>query len=195
MSITINDIIRDAAGINSLADTIMAEGKKLDGMIHLALASATVLAHEHGDITVLNRVISKLSAGIRSNAARAFAETFAPVTFDKKAKEFRFNKNKRNEAFIDSEAAKEMCETVWTKFRPEPEYKPMNLADSFTKLIDRAQSDMEKNDSISEAQIALLRGFQEQLAALQAKEATEKASAAAEAAIAETPAEAEAVAA
>ncbi|WWV91996.1 hypothetical protein [Escherichia phage PJNS034] len=189
MSILIADLIRNADGVNSLADSIQSEGKKLDNMIHLALASATVLVHEHGDVTVLNRVINKLSSGVRTNAARAFAETFAPVTFDKKAKEFRFNKHKRNEAFIDSEAAKEMCETVWTKFRPEPEYKPMNLADSFTKLIDRAANDMDKNDTISEAQIALLRSFQEQLVTLQTKEAAERDAAKAQAAIADAPAE------
>lgn len=189
MSITKAAIIREVSEINNLADTIQAEGKKLDTMIHIALASSVVLAHEHGDITVLNRVITKLSAGIRTNAARAFAEKFAPVTFDKKGKEFRFNKQKRNEGFIDSEAASDMCDTPWTAFRPEPEYKPMNLADSFTKLIDRASNDMEKNENISEAQIALLRGFQEQLVALQTKEASEKATAAAEAAISEAPAE------
>lgn len=189
MSISINDLIRNADGVNSLADTVAAEGKKLDGMIHLALASAVVLVHEHGDVTVLNRVISKLSAGIRTNAARAFAETYAPVTFDKKEKAFRFNKHKRNEDFINSEAAKEMCETVWTKFRPEPEYKPMNLADSFNKLIDRAANDMDKNETISEEQIALMRGFAEQLAALQAKELAEKEQAKAEAALAEPAAE------
>lgn len=189
MAITKSQLINSVSGINALADSIHAEGTKLDSMIHIALASATVNAHVSGDYTTINRLIAKLTSGIRTNAARAFIEHYAPVTFDKKAKEFIFNKHKRNEAFMDSELCQEMCDTVWTKFKPEPEYKPLDMAKAVEQLLKRAvdRKDDER-EAISDAQIALINEMQVRMAQLVANEKLEAETAKTQAALAEQPA-------
>lgn len=192
MTIKLTDLFTSADEIRAAAAEIHEEGKKLDVKIHVMLCSGIVHSHVHGDYQILNDIIGKLSKGLRTNAAKEFVNKFAPVRWNGKKEGFVFDKNKRNEAFADSEAAETMLAKLWVEYRPEPDYKPVDVMKQFDSMIKRITTDMEKNPAISEEQVRMLNAFKEQMAAQIQKEQDAAIQAQAEAALADAPAEEEA---
>ncbi|MGL4519226.1 MAG: hypothetical protein ACRCUJ_06020, partial [Phocaeicola sp.] len=131
VKISLANVIRDAAGISALAVSIQKMGKKLDKDIQIALASAAIHAHEHGQVTPLNDVLDKLPSGARGNAARAYVEAFAPVRWHKKNKAFTCDADKMKADILAEDASEEtkaflvdLLETEWLGFKPEGDFKP-----------------------------------------------------------------------
>jgi hypothetical protein len=97
---------------------------------------------KHGDITLLNRLISALPGGWRANALKAWSEEFGKVNWDNTQKAFVYDKAKRTNLEGAIEIAPE-------DFKPETEYKPMDLAADIAKLIKKAEARLgSDNDNV-----------------------------------------------
>ena len=155
--------------VAAIAD-IKVTGKKLDDMIQVAACS--VLQHNelHGDVSLINDLVAAMPAGSRVNALREFIEKFGKVFYDDKTKAFKHAK--KGVTMLEDAMA-----TMWTTFKPEQPYKPMNLAAEVAALLKRAQdrySDMKETDKVTllglkaleDAKMAIVR---EEAAALVAK--------------------------
>ena len=99
---------------------------------------------KHGDITLLNRLVAALPAGWRANAIKAWAEEFGKVNWDNTQKAFTFDKAKKSN--IEGAIAVSPEE-----FKPEAEYKPLDLAEAIKALIKKAQERVgSENDNVPE---------------------------------------------
>ena len=84
----------------------------------------------------------------RVNAVRAWFENFGPITFDKNEPAYvKGGKTKLGEAM----------DCPFWKFKPEPEYQPLDVASALEKLIKRLQKDMEITGADHGVTIAALR--------------------------------------
>lgn len=134
------EILRDIKAINKAIGSIGTRGKKLDADIHVCAVSCLWYVGKHGQITPLNDLIKALPKGFRANAVKAWAETFGSVSYDTEAKAFKYNKAKET----DLVKAEEI--TPW-EFKPEPDYKPVNLPELLAKLVNRAENQAQNEDS------------------------------------------------
>jgi hypothetical protein len=125
-------LITDVKAIDLAIKSIQSRGSKLSKDIHVTAVSCLNHIEKHGDITLLNRLVVALPGGWRSNAVKAWAEAFGKVNYDTKAKAFVYDKAKKS----NIEGAMEISPE---DFKPEPEYKPMDLAAEIAKLIKKAE--------------------------------------------------------
>lgn len=161
LKIAISDIIIGTDAINAASLEVKAEGAKLDKQIQIVLASACIHAHQHGDFTMVNTVVNNLSKGIRSNAAKGYGEAFGPVRWNKKDKAFVFDANKRRaEVLTDAAHAdflKNLLETDWLSFRPEPEFRAIDTVTSAESLVKRLSGAMlEEGHTVAQDEIDVL---------------------------------------
>lgn len=112
--------------------SIQARGSKLQKDIHLCAVSCLNHIEKHGDITLLNRLVQALPSGWRANAVKAWAEDFGRVNWDNTQKAFVYDKSKAS----DIEGA---IATSPEEYKPEAEYKPMDLAEAIKALVKKAQ--------------------------------------------------------
>jgi hypothetical protein len=135
-------LITEVKAIEASIKSIQTRGKSLAKDIHLVGVSCLAHIEKHGDITLLNRLVTALPGGWRSNAIKAWAEAFGKVNWDNKAKAFVYDKSKKS----DIEGAIEVSPE---DFRPETEYKPMDLAADIAKLIKKAEARLgSDNDNV-----------------------------------------------
>lgn len=177
-----DQLIRNVADIKGLALRIQTEGRKVDAMIQVALCSATVHAYAHGDVTLLNDLVGKLSTGIRTNSAKAFVEAFAPVRWNQQKKEFRMKKERMVENFEATEAFTKMLATEWLSFRPEPEYKGVDSVKVLTSALNKIESAIEDSkdaskDAVSAEDLADIQALIQRIEARRAAQALEAAKA------------------
>lgn len=141
----------EAKQIELAINSIQSRGSKLAKDIHVTAVSCLNHIEKHGDITLLNRLIVALPGGWRSNAVKAWAEAFGKVNYDTKAKAFTFDKSKKS----DIEGAIAISPE---EFKPEPEYKPMDLAAEIARLIKKAEERVNsENDNVPAELLAKLR--------------------------------------
>jgi len=148
-------LIEGSKAIAEAIDSIARRGKKLDREIQIAALSAMQHHVEHGDVTLINRLIVSMPKGSRVNALRAFIETFGAVVYDSKSKKFVHSKTK---AFRLDDAMRIM----WTDFKREQEYKPIaDPAKMVHSLIARMQTDINKMGNNSKVDPGMLRKLRE----------------------------------
>ena len=128
-------LIAGSASIKSAIDSIARRGKKLDRDIQVAALSAMQHHVEHGDVTLINRLVEAMPKGSRVNALRAFIETFGAVRYDTDEKNFVHVKGA---TFRLDEA----MQVMWSEFKPETAYQP--ITDPF-KRFDQLVSAFEKD--------------------------------------------------
>lgn len=128
-------LIAGAKSINAAIESIQRRGKKLDKDIQIAALSAMQHHVEHGDVTLINRLVSAMPKGSRVNALRTFIDTFGAVRYDTESKRFVHVKGKT----FNIEAA---MKVMWTEFKPESAYTP--ITDPL-KQFDRLVSQFEKD--------------------------------------------------
>lgn len=139
--------------INAAIKSIKTRGAKLDKDIQRAALSTMNHHSEHGDVTLINRLIDAMPSGSRVNALRAFIETFGAVSYDEENK--RFIHKRGAKARVD-EAAKVM----WTDFKPETAYVPITDPHKLVKqLLKRMQDDQAKVGEASKVTPELLAGL------------------------------------
>lgn len=135
-------LITEVKQIETAIKSIQSRGKSLSRDIHVAAVSCLNHIDKHGDITLLNRLISALPGGWRSNALKAWSEEFGKVNWDNTQKAFVYDKAKRTNLEGAIEIAPE-------DFKPEAEYKPMDLAADIAKLIKKAEARLgSDNDNV-----------------------------------------------
>lgn len=109
-------LIIGTAELNKAIDSIIARGKKLDDSIQLLGLSLLAHTDQHGDITLMNRLLTSFPKGSRRNAFAEWALAYGKFTLNtdasKKDAPFLFAKDKST----NMEAA---AETRWTEFKPE----------------------------------------------------------------------------
>lgn len=111
-------LIVGTADLNKAIDSIVNRGKKLDDSIQLAGLSLLNHTQEHGDITLMNRMLVSFPKGSRRNAFAEWALKFGKYQLntgpDKKEVPFHYAKERTTD-LIGAEG------TPWTEFKPEPD--------------------------------------------------------------------------
>lgn len=139
-------LLTNKADIDKAIKSIQTRGKKLDADIWVAAVSAMAHHAEHGDVTLVNNLVSAMPKGARVNALREFILCFGKVTYDEQNKVFAHDK----EGNFDLEGA---METSWTEFKPEPAYVPFDALKAMAKLVKSVQAaDADKGDKVTAAQ-------------------------------------------
>lgn len=109
-------LIVGTAEINKAIDSIVNRGKKLDDSIQLAGLSILAHTEQHGDITLMNRLLVAFPKGSRRNAFAEWALAHGKYQIntgaDKKEVPFLYAKDK--ETKLAAAEAK-----AWTEFKPE----------------------------------------------------------------------------
>lgn len=137
-------LITEAKAIELAIKSIQSRGSKLQKDIHICAVSCLNHIEKHGDITLLNRLVAALPGGWRANAIKAWAEEFGKVNWDNTQKAFTFDKAKKSN--IEGAIAVSPEE-----FKPEAEYKPLDLAEAIKALIKKAQERVgSENDNVPE---------------------------------------------
>ena len=131
-------LISGAANIKAAIDSIERRGKKYDHDVQIAALSAMQHHAEHGDVTLVNRLVDAMPKGSRVNALREFIETFGAVRFDTESKKFLHTKGKE---FRLDDAMKIM----WNEFKPEQAYQPIvDPFKRFDQLVTQFERDMKE---------------------------------------------------
>lgn len=190
LKITSAALVSGEAGILALANQVNEEGVKLDQKIQVLLASAVVHAHKCGDYITINNVISKLSAGLRTNAARDYVLAFAPVRWNEKKQVFVFDGTKQDTKILENEKAlAPILETDWLSFRPEPKFRPVDTVAMLQSMIKKIESAIEEADERNKVDGDELQALKALTAQLTGSREAKKAAAAAEALAKEAEAE------
>lgn len=137
-------LITETKAIELAIKSIQSRGSKLQKDIHICAVSCLNHIEKHGDITLLNRLVAALPGGWRANAIKAWAEEFGKVNWDNTQKAFTFDKAKKSN--IEGAIAVSPEE-----FKPEAEYKPLDLAEAIKALLKKAQERVgSENDNVPE---------------------------------------------
>jgi hypothetical protein len=137
-------LITETKAIELAIKSIQSRGSKLQKDIHICAVSCLNHIEKHGDITLLNKLVAALPGGWRANAIKAWAEEFGKVNWDNTQKAFTFDKAKKSN--IEGAIAVSPEE-----FKPEAEYKPLDLAEAIKALIKKAQERVgSENDNVPE---------------------------------------------
>lgn len=138
-------LIKTDVAIDKMIMSIASRGSKLQDDTHRVLASIAVRWHDTNDVTVavrqINALIESLPSGWRTNAVKAWVESFLTFVWDTDEKCFVYNKNRTKISKDDARAA---MDTPYWEFKPESEYKPLNLDDMIYALIARAEKRREQ---------------------------------------------------
>jgi len=133
------EIMRELSAINKAIGSIGKRGKALDEAIHTCAVSCLWYVKEHGQINPLNDLIKALPNGYRTNSVKAWAEAFGSVVWDAESKAMKYSKGK------ETNLPEAVNTTPW-EFKPEAEYKPMNLPAMLANLVKKAEGQAENED-------------------------------------------------
>lgn len=129
-------LIVGTAEINKAIDSIVNRGKKLDDSIQLAGLSILAHTEQHGDITLMNRLLVAFPKGSRRNAfaewALAHGKYQVNTGADKKEVPFLYCKEKVTK--LEQAEAK-----AWTEFKPEQDLDQVfDFAKALAALLNKA---------------------------------------------------------
>lgn len=125
-------LIEKAADLTKAIDSIATRGKKLDRDIHVAATSCLAHADKHGDVTLMQRLLTALPASSRRNAVIAWAVAFGKFLPSADGKSVEFNKT----GTTDLSAA--MLTAPWG-FKPEAPFTTFDLGKELAKLVKAAE--------------------------------------------------------
>lgn len=149
-------LIEGTTAINKAIDSIETRGKRLDRDIWVAAVSAMAHHAKHGDVTLVNRLVSAMPKGSRVNALREYIMAFGKVAWSEENKTFVHDK----EGTFDLEGA---LGVSWVEFKPEPEYVPFDAGAALRQLMKKVEkADPAKGDKVPA-------GMVERLSALMAE--------------------------
>lgn len=141
--------------INAAIKSIANRGKLLDRDIQIAALSAMQHHVEHGDVTLINRLIENMPKGSRVNALRQYIEWFGAVAYDADTKKFVHVKGKT----FDINAA---SEKMWTVFKHnDGDYvgieNPIALLQALTKKFEKDIAELGDKSKVDPTMLTLLR--------------------------------------
>lgn len=124
--------------------SIQRRGESVQLDIHLFLVAVATRWASTGDvrpaIKMVNKLIDALPSGIRSNAIKAWIETYLGFKWDQAG---MFTPGDMKHADL---SIKKLANIRWWEFKPEPEYKPMDFTAAVLTLIKKADDRVRKND-------------------------------------------------
>ena len=138
-------LITDKAAILTAIKSINVRGKRLDNDIWIAAVSAMQHHDKHGDVTIVNELVSAMPNGSRVNALREFILAHGKVTFDDETQTFLHAKDGTFD--LDGALAKS-----WTEFKPEPPYTPVDAVKMVAAMVKKVQAERKDGDKVTKAQ-------------------------------------------
>lgn len=143
--------------IISAISSIKTRGAKLDKDIWIAAVSAMVHHDEHGNPHLINDLVAAMPKGSRVNALRDYILAHGKVKFNEKEKVFAHDKD----GSLDLEGAMKVS---WVEFKPEAEYKPMDVMKLVQALAKKvADADEAMGDKCSDEQAKMVMALAAQL--------------------------------
>lgn len=138
-------LIVGTAELNKAIDSVINRGKKLDDSIQLLGLSLLSHTQEHGDITLMNRLLVSFPKGSRRNAFAEWALKFGKFALntgaDKKDVPFLYAK----ERTTDMPGAEGI---MWTEFKPEQDLdKVFDFNAMLQQLIKKADQKLAQDPS------------------------------------------------
>jgi len=135
--------------IDAATKSIASRGVRFDKDVHIAGVSCLNHIELHGDITLLNNLVSALPKGSRVNAFKEWAEVHGKVKYSDELKAFTFDKEKTT-------LLTEAIENSWVEFKPDPEYKTLDFSAALAALLKKANERVNagKGDKIDAAVLA-----------------------------------------
>lgn len=138
-------LITGTAELNKAIDSIISRGKKLDDSIQLLGLSLLAHTQEHGDITLMNRLLVSFPKGSRRNAFAEWALKFGKYSLntgaDKKDVPFHFDRERTTD-MVGAEGIQ------WTEFKPEQDLdKVFDFGAMLQALIKKADQATAKDPS------------------------------------------------
>lgn len=135
--------------------SIKRRGAKLDKSIQQAALSLIALVNKNRDATIAATLLDAMPSGSRSNALKAYLETFGQLKWveavNKVPAHFAFDRD----AKMDMQGA---ASIMWTEFKPEPVYKPLgSIAESVTKMLNKVMADIEHGHEHDETAVEALK--------------------------------------
>lgn len=125
-------LITDMAKAIKAVEAVQATGAKLADDIHVVACSALYHAQEHGDVTLMQRVVNALPGFARRNALLAWAVAFGKFSIDEDGTNVIYDKHSETKLELA------MAKPFWD-FKPEAAFKPFDLQEEMAKLIKRAE--------------------------------------------------------
>jgi|TARA_R110002153_G_C13184805_1_gene485445 hypothetical protein len=140
------ELFTSKALIVSAIASIQTSGAKLDNDIWIAAVSAMSHHAKHGNPHLINDLVSAMPKGSRVNALRDYILAHGKVKFNEKEKVFTHDK----EGSFDLDGA---IAISWVEFKPEPEYKPIDVLKLVKALAKKVSEAKEENgDKCSDEQ-------------------------------------------
>lgn len=138
-------LIVGTAELNKAIDSVINRGKKLDDSIQLLGLSLLSHTGEHGDITLMNRLLVSFPKGSRRNAFAEWALKFGKFSLntgaDKKDVPFHFAKDRETD-MVGAEGV------MWTEFKPEQDLdKVFDFGAMLQALLKKADQAIAKDPS------------------------------------------------
>lgn len=139
------NLIVGTAELNKAIDSVINRGKKLDDSIQLLGLSLLGHTEEHGDITLMNRLLVSFPKGSRRNAFAEWALKFGKFQLntgaDKKDVPFHFARDRVTD-MLGAEGV------MWTEFKPEQDLdKVFDFGALLQALIKKADQATAKDPS------------------------------------------------
>lgn len=133
------------ADLNKAIDSVINRGKKLDDSIQLLGLSLMKHTDDHGDITLMNRMLVSFPKGSRRNAFAEWALKFGKYSLntgaDKKEVPFLFDRDRKTELKLAEEI-------MWTEFKPEQDLdKVFDFNAMLQQLIKKADQKLAQDPS------------------------------------------------
>jgi hypothetical protein len=132
VTFSLDKLLTDKADIEAGIADVQAKGRSFERKLHLVACSCLHHVEATGDIGFINRLVLALPKSARRNALIEWSIAHGKLMWNEDGKKLVFSRTKTT----DIEAA---IEKPFWEFRPEPEYKPMNLIEEITKLIAKAE--------------------------------------------------------
>lgn len=152
-------LITDAAALNKAIDSIESRGKKLQDDMHVAALSCLQYAEQHGDVTLMQRLIVALPSSTRKNALLAWASDFGKFAVSEDGKSVVYNKHGKTD--LATATAKPFWDYV-----PEQPFKPFDIAAELAKLVKRAEkAAKDERNSLPDDQFRAVRELASKLGA------------------------------
>lgn len=150
--------------IDKALEDIRKKGVSFQNLVHKT--GCSILRRWHADGNVgkavrdINRLVEAMPGASRVNALRAWVETFAGFIFNTEDKVFVYD-SKRTK--IAADAVKGAIAEPFWQFKPEPEYKPLDLHKALAALVkkaeDRRKAGLKDGDNIPADELAKLKAM------------------------------------
>lgn len=161
-------LIQDTSKVNVLIEAIKKAGAKLEGEIHQAACSALWHAEQHGDVTIMQKLIDALPGFARRNALIAWAVEFGKFKADKEGKSVEFNK------FGKTGLIERAMDKPFWEFKPEAPFQAFDMKAELAKLLKRAEKAAgDDRNSLDSDDLIALRKLSAEAKALVVKAAPE----------------------